>query len=105
MAGSLPDEATRDSFQGQVQKVGRELDEKYGPVPVVAERLTLPQRLRRWMTRKVFRVRPDIICFYFRRADFLDLGSELGLAADLKDIHALNPYFGYRFNAIFSKPD
>ena len=47
----------------------------------------------------------DIICFYFRRADFLDLGRELGLATELKDIHALNPYFGYRFNALFSKPD
>jgi ubiquinone/menaquinone biosynthesis C-methylase UbiE len=103
MAGSLPDEACREAFQKQVQNVGRELDAKYGPAPVVAEQVTLPQRLRRWLTRKVLRIRPDIICFYFRRDDFSSLGRELGLATELNDIHALNPYRCYRFNAVFTK--
>ena len=30
-------------------KVGRELDDKYGPAPVVSERISYSQRLRRWI--------------------------------------------------------
>jgi hypothetical protein len=51
----------------------------------------------------VRRVQPQIVCYYFRKADFEAIGTEAGTATRIEDIHALSPYFGYRFNAIYSK--
>jgi hypothetical protein len=104
MAGSLPDDEVKEAYQQQVYKVGKELDDKYGPMPTVAENHSVSQRLRRWFNRKVLGVKPEIVCYYFRRADFLKLAQDMGVPCTLSDIHPLNPYRGYRFNAVFSKP-
>jgi SAM-dependent methyltransferase len=103
MAGSLPDDARKEAFQKQVQKVVADLDRRCGPVRTVPEKLTLLGRVQSWFVRRVRRIQPQIVCYYFRRDDFLKLGQELGLRTCLHDIHAQNPYHGYRFNVVYEK--
>jgi ubiquinone/menaquinone biosynthesis C-methylase UbiE len=108
MAGSLPDEAVKEAFQQKVTEVSQELDKKYGPVTgqPIARRNESPsffERMRRWLPLKSRRVKPEIICYYFRKEDFIQFAKPLGLTCQIHDIHPLNPYRGFRFNAIYSK--
>jgi SAM-dependent methyltransferase len=104
MAGAIPDDACKDAFLEHVPKVSQKLDAQFGPVKTATAPPSLPQRLRRWLQRKVFKVQPSVLCYYFRRADFLELGKQLGLQTTLFDVHPLHPYRGYRFNVVYSKP-
>jgi ubiquinone/menaquinone biosynthesis C-methylase UbiE len=104
MAGSVPDDDVKEAFQEKVQKVVKDLDEKHGPVNNVTETPSFGRRLHRWLKHKVLRAKPDVVCYYFRRGDFIDQAKDLGVAWEMNDIHALNPYRGYRFNVVYSKP-
>lgn len=46
-------------------------------------------------------VKPEIISYYFDQNDFVALGKRLQVDTQILDIHALNPYLGTRFNAVF----
>ncbi len=129
--GSIPDRAEAERFQVRVAEVLKELDAKYGsaqPRPVVAsdevspvEPKTAPkvgwtERLRHFLglspsvndegrpLEPTPAAPPEIICYEFDRSDFLNLGRRLGLAVEVLDIHEMNPYRGFRFNAVFTRP-
>ncbi|GIK24345.1 MAG: hypothetical protein BroJett006_05910 [Betaproteobacteria bacterium] len=101
LIGSIPDGAKREQYEHRVAKVAQDLDSRYGPSPKAPDvpALGLLGRLRRWLNP----VEARIVCYYFNRADFLRLGEKLGAGVELADIHSMNPYVGFRFNAIFTK--
>jgi hypothetical protein len=91
-------------YQQRVYEVNAVLDKERGSVPAPPEgKPGLITRLRHLYTRRIRRIRPEIVCYYFRKKDFEAFGREAGLATAIKDIHALNPYVGYRFNVIYTK--
>lgn len=48
-------------------------------------------------------VTPRIITYDFVQKDFSKLADRLGVKVEIADVHDLNPYKGYRFNAIYSR--
>jgi ubiquinone/menaquinone biosynthesis C-methylase UbiE len=101
LIGSIPDQARRLEYEKRVAEVAMELDLRYGPLPQVPQP-SAPKgldRFRRWLSP----VEPKIVCYYFNRDDFLRLGEKLGIPVEIVDIHPMNPYTGFRFNAIFTK--
>lgn len=103
MVGSIPDEATKDAYQQLVYRVNADLDARYGPVPLLAPGSRWRTRYRRLGALFTSRVEPRIECYYFARQAFLSLGTEMGAATTLHDIHATNPYYRYRFNVVYTK--
>ncbi|MBK7674977.1 MAG: class I SAM-dependent methyltransferase [Candidatus Accumulibacter sp.] len=99
--GSIPDAAKREEYEKRIVAVAAELDARYGPPPPGPEpKPASPlDRIRNFLRP----VNPAIVCYYFNRNDFLQLGEKLGVSVELTDIHPLNPYLGYRFNAIYTK--
>jgi ubiquinone/menaquinone biosynthesis C-methylase UbiE len=104
MIGSLPDEASKSEFQQKVDEVTIMLEREFGPRPPPPEgKPGLLTRLRHLYVRRVKRVQPHVVCYYFHKHDFEVFGREADLHTSIEDIHTLNPYFGYRFNAIYTK--
>lgn len=101
LVGSIPDGGKREQYEQRVAQVMKELDARYGPPPKAPDipALGMLDKMRRWLRP----VQPQIVCYYFNRADFLQLGEKLGAGVELADIHSMNPYVGFRFNAIFTK--
>ncbi|MCI0642116.1 MAG: class I SAM-dependent methyltransferase [Gemmataceae bacterium] len=104
MAGSIPDAALASEYQQRTLEVTQELEHKHGPVETPLPSLTFLQRMRRWLTRKVVQVQPNVVCYYFRREDFVQFGRVNALDTQIHDIHRANPYVGYRFNVVYTKP-
>lgn len=107
LVGSIPDGATRARFEAKVAEVGRELDARYGPpqpLPSIVPHLSWRDRVAGVLTRRTSDATPQITTYYFNRSDFEQLGRDLGVEAELVDIHRLHPYHGFRFNAIYRKP-
>lgn len=103
MVGSIPDEASRDAYQELVKNVSADLEARYGPVPSLSPKSRWPTRYR-WLGALLpSRAEPGIACYYFSKEAFVSLGKELGVTTAIHDIHAMNPYFGYRFNVIYTK--
>jgi SAM-dependent methyltransferase len=94
LVGSVPDAAYRAAFEKRVAEVSRDLDAACGPVESRPEPAV----------RGADGVTPGVVCYYFRRRDFVELGERLGVRTEIRDIHRSNPYFGYRFNAVYEKP-
>ncbi len=103
MIGSVPDKGTKEEFLSQVQRVGATLNEKFGCVqlPPVQRRPLIA--LRKWYLRNIKKIEPKIICYYFWKKDFIALGSDSGIKTEILGIHEKNPYFGYRFNVVYTK--
>jgi len=101
LIGSIPDAARREHYEKRMVAVAAELEARYGPLPPDPELKPLGplDRIRNWLRP----VNPSIVCYYFNRNDFLNFGEELGVSVELTDIHPMNPYVGYRFNAIYTK--
>jgi SAM-dependent methyltransferase len=104
LIGSIPDVATESAYLSVVPRVVEELHRRYGPIPEYSsspQSADIRKRLRAWFGLRS--VRPEIICYYFRKQDFHELGRKLHAAVDIRDIHSLSPYVGYRFDAIYRK--
>jgi ubiquinone/menaquinone biosynthesis C-methylase UbiE len=104
LVGSIPDSGTEADYVAHVGKVLGTLETRYGPVrqrPAAGDPGFLARLRRRWSAPSA---KPEIVCYYFRQGDFRDLGRELDVPVEVADIHARNPYAGYRFNAIYRKP-
>jgi SAM-dependent methyltransferase len=94
LVGSIPDAATEAEYIEIVPKVVASFEERYGPVP--------PQPA--WAPKvQPGAAAPTVTNFYFSKDDFVTLGEKLGASVEIADIHRENPYFGYRFNAIYQK--
>ena len=113
LVGSIPDAATRDGYPGRVTEVAAELQQRHGPVPPppvsavkgLATRHGLLDRLRGRPAQPsaLATAVPRIVNYDFERRDFKNLASKLGVNVEICDVHRLNPYRGYRFNAIFMR--
>lgn len=101
LIGSIPDGARQAEYERRTVEVARELEARYGPAPSVQaeQRLGPLERIWRWLRR----VEPGIVCYYFRREDFVNLAERAGAEVRIADIHPLNPYLGFRFNAVYTK--
>ena len=100
LVGSIPDDAVRADFEAVIPSVAAKLDATYGPAEQLpAGRLSLLDRLR----QRFDGVAPSIVCYYFNQSDFAGIATRLGAQVRIADIHALNPYKSFRFNAIFSR--
>jgi len=103
LVGSLPDERTKERFLAHVADVNRQLDARFGPAPKPRLKAGALSRLKQLYWKKVRRVEPRVVGYYFKREDFVTLGDELGVTTEILDIHPKNPYFGFRFNVLYEK--
>jgi SAM-dependent methyltransferase len=102
LVGSIPDAATEAAYIEHVPKVVAGFDKLYSPAPLWSIRPKRENFIDRLRTR--FRkpsAEPAITGYYFRKQDFIDFADKLNASVEITDIHALNPYLGYRFNAIY----
>jgi hypothetical protein len=47
---------------------------------------------------------PQVVCYYFEKSQFEAFGRTANARCDLLEIHSQNPYYGCRFNAVYSRP-
>ncbi len=105
LIGSVPERAYQVAYEARVAAFAAELDTRYGPVGT-----GIPLRNVRFIDSVLVKLglrsapaAPSISCYYFDRADFETCASRLGVAVRFADIHTLNPYRGFRFNAVFQR--
>lgn len=106
LVGSIPDAALQMEFEEKAREVSAELEASFGLLPVRREgeaHAPSPAWWRRLLARGMPSVKPEIICYYFNQRDFETLGQEMDVPCDIRQIHALNPYVGYRFNVLYTK--
>jgi len=103
LVGNIPDRAQRETLYRRAGEVTASLDAKYGPIaaPVAPPRRSLRAAIARIVARFVPPPPPRIVTYEFDRAEFLEIGRQLGVRMEITDIHKLSPYVGLRFNAIF----
>ena len=110
LIGSIPDSELQEAYVEKVAEVARDLQEKHGPLSQhyvsLGERILADNRswLQRMLRKPHIRVDASIHCYYFDKRDFEKLGEELGVHCEITDVHALNPYRGFRFNVTYKKP-
>jgi len=105
LIGSVPDAAVKAEFERRVAEVTADLERRHGPLPpapAVSPRIGPAAWLRRFTTPKS-ETTPRIVCYYFTKAMFSGLAQDLGVPVDIVDVHQRNPYFGFRFNAVYTK--
>lgn len=105
LVGSVPDRAVQADYEARVHEFAAELERRAGPPPV-GPLSPSPSYLKRIFARFGARREapsPSITCYYFDRSDFETFAARLGVGLAMTDIHPLNPYAGYRFNAIFQR--
>jgi ubiquinone/menaquinone biosynthesis C-methylase UbiE len=104
MIGSVPDAALKTEYEKRAREVTAELN-KQSPVasPAPRARPALLTRLRHWYLRTIRRIEPRVICYYFRKEEFITFGKDAGLVTAIHEIHPQNPYHGYRFNVLMNK--
>lgn len=117
LVGSIPDEKRAAELPELVQAVSRNLDSRFGPIkprPELVPRFVAPSsESKPGLFGRLFKpapppvatvpIAPIIVTYDFRREDFLSLGESLGAEVVIQDVHKLNPYRGYRFNAVFTR--
>lgn len=104
--GSVPDAATATSYEAKVADVVADLEARRGALPQ-PPKLPAKGRIGRLRDRLAIRrpeVAPEVVCYYFFRDDFVSLGNSLSTAVEIAEVHPLNPYRGFRFDAIYTKP-
>lgn len=104
LIGSIPDEAVRVEYEARSAEVAIDLESRFGSLKSSPIAACAPEKTKWWarlFARKVSDVKPQIVCYYFSRADFELLGGSLGVQCRIEDIHRLNPYRGLRFNAVY----
>lgn len=102
LIGSIPDREHEATYPARVSEVTAELDAQFGAAKARAG------RARRGLLSGVNRLLripgPGITCYYFDKGDFLALGKDLGAATTISDVHARNPYLGYRYDVVYTNP-
>jgi SAM-dependent methyltransferase len=101
LLGSIPDADCKSAYEQRVREFAVELDTRYGSLPARVQATRRPLLAR--LGARLRRTAPEIVCYYFRKQDFLALGGRLGARTEIHDVHRMNPYFGYRFNVVYQK--
>ncbi len=111
LIGSIPDAALQEEYSRKVVQVAKELQDKHGPLSSRYLNLSEAARndTRSWLQRILRKPKVDtnaaIQCYYFEKLDFERLGEKLRVDCRIFDVHALNPYKGFRFNVVYTKPN
>jgi len=95
LVGSLTSADTEAQFRAHAAEVGRVLDRMWGPNPIVPEPAP---------ATPAGSPKPAVVGYYFNRADFSALAAANGVGVEFSDVHIGNPFRGFRFNAIFTRP-
>jgi SAM-dependent methyltransferase len=95
LIGSIPDEAVRLGFEARVAAFSAELEAQFGP-PRLGPPPAPPEGGGE-------RPNPLIVGYYFSRESFVALGETLGARCEIQEIHRMNPYYGFRFNAVYTR--
>lgn len=126
LVGSIPDRTRAADLPDRVAAIARDLESKFGPYKACAEPSVSVAAAPHvdaapvsgfWeRLAKLFKadsrdgerpvsiaVTPMITTFDFAKDDFAALGRRVGADVSFHDIHPLNPYFGYRFNVVYSR--
>jgi ubiquinone/menaquinone biosynthesis C-methylase UbiE len=103
LIGSIPDRATKAEFESKYRKTVAELEASLGPAhePEPAAVTSWRNRLRGWLRPSA--PAGQIVSYYFDRSDFLRAGSTLSAEAEIRPVHAENPYAAFRFNVVYRK--
>lgn len=108
LVGSVTNKKLATQFEARAQTVARDLEAEFGPLPVPSaapEQSGFLARLQRGLSAKVAPdVKPEIVVYYFDSDDFASFAAQEGVGIALSDVHAMNPYFGFRYNVVFTKP-
>lgn len=102
MIGSLADKEFEQEYPKVVAAVSKKLDMEKGPLNPPEIRKNLLGSIRNFLPR-LKTADPKIFCYFFSKQDFVDIGQRYQAETKIFDIHRLNPYYGYRFNVVYSK--
>ncbi len=83
-------------------EVSREMEEKHGPYQFVAKSDFWTQ-FGRWFKEKVYKCRPEILCYSYSPSEFHAVGNEMGVKMTTLDIHPKSYYWGLRFDILIEK--
>jgi ubiquinone/menaquinone biosynthesis C-methylase UbiE len=103
LIGSIPDAAMKEPFEERAREVSRLLEQRFGPPPQPAMQGPSKSGLLERIRVRITGEKPQIVCYYFGKEDFLSLARSVGAAVQVHEIHARSPYFGMRFNAVYTK--
>ena len=104
MIGSIPNQDKEKDFPIICQKVS----EKLNKVQLINsaeqnKKTSFLSKIKRYYNRKIKKINATIICFYFKKEDFIEFGNKNNLNTEIFEIHEKNPYLGYRFNVVYTK--
>ncbi len=127
LVGSIPDKARMADLPPHIAALQEKLTADHGPVPAMRDPVPPVEAassqeisvkgLRGFLSRlrrgrepaasdareAAVSVAPEITCYEFARQDFVALGQRLDAEVIIHEVHARHPYFGFRFNAVFTK--
>ncbi|OGH61765.1 MAG: hypothetical protein A3G34_14190 [Candidatus Lindowbacteria bacterium RIFCSPLOWO2_12_FULL_62_27] len=104
LIGGINDRSMTESFGRRLAAVAEDLDRRYGPARRPQVKSSLFRRILLWYKRAVWGIEPKVGCYFFCREEFLRFGEEHGLTTQICDVHERNPYFGCRFNVLYTIP-
>ena len=106
LIGSVTNKKKAADFEARVREVAARLEAEQGPVPLPPPpSYGLRDRLRDlWLRRSPPAAAPEIIVYYFDPDDFGRFAKDAGVGLSISDVHKLNPYFGFRYNVVLTKP-
>lgn len=104
MVGSIPDAVTEASYPQRVAEVSAKLP-PFIEDPDIASKKWMPWTYRLYQRYYNWRMKepPHIVCYYFPKDFFIETAGALGVQVEIQPVHTLNPYVGFRYNAVFRK--
>jgi len=104
LVGSLADENTKDEHYRIAAEVTIRFDSEKGKPTQPDYKPGIFERAKTLFRAGKNKSSPNVSCYFFRRGDFMTLGELLGAQTDIYGVNSLNPYFGTRFNIVYTKP-
>jgi SAM-dependent methyltransferase len=92
LIGDVPDRAKAGELPQHVVRVSRALEERFGPLPMHP-----PER-----ETAISSIVPAAVTYDFHRDEFIAAGETLRARVEIFEVHPMNPYLGYRFNATYA---
>lgn len=103
MIGSVPDKAFESKVPEAARSISEKLEKEFGPLKNPEAQEGFLSKMKKWYIKNILKIEPRIICYYFSKNDFEEFGKENGWKTEILDIHKLNPYYGLRFNVVYTK--
>ena len=103
MIGSIADKATETEYIEHCASVNAQLDQEKGLLELPSTESSFWKRLKSRIPSPHGSVNPEIWCYYFPKGDFIKIGQTFNADTKIYDINSLNPYYGYRYNVVYTK--